>query len=185
MKKLLSILCAVLAALVLLTFAACDNGENNGVKITYFEDDYVPKYNDVLYDSAVKWISEDFQCNNLIYGARYDDGLKPEEPLTRTFIITEREQFENIFVENIAELEVDFDSEIMIVYTFATEYVSPAYILDMNLSGNTLTVDYTIPLILEAGSAVKPFQRWFVIKLDKLEVTSAVFNYYATYYKAI
>ncbi len=71
----------------------------------------------------------------------------------------------------------------LIVYTFGIEYVLPAHITDMNLSGNTLSIDYTIPLILNSGSAVRPFQRWFVIKLAKIEAISAVFNYNVTYNK--
>jgi hypothetical protein len=180
MKKIISIL---IMLLLTVTFAACSN-ENDGVKITYFEGDYVPKYNDVFYDSAVEWTNEDFKNVNAVRVVGFiDDDPETRLPATRTFIVTDREQFEEIFVKNIEELEVDFDSEMLIVYTFGTEYVLPAYILDMNLSDNELAIDYTIPQYLEAGSAATPFQRWFVIKLDKLEITTAVFKNKLTYYK--
>ncbi|MGN1103689.1 MAG: hypothetical protein ACI4QI_02320 [Candidatus Coproplasma sp.] len=177
MKKLLNIILILLSAA---TFAACGCNGN----IVYFKDDYVQKYNDVFYDSAADWISEDFQSENTVRvsGFIYDD-IETCLSSTKTFIVTDREQFNNIFVENIEELEVNFDSQMIIVYTFAAQYVLPAFILDMNINGETLTVDYTIPLYPNAGSATQPFQRWFVLILDKSEITSVGFNEKTTYYR--
>jgi hypothetical protein len=184
MKKIIAL---ILMALVATTFTACGNNDveiNKGEKITYFNNDYVPPYNAVLYDSAVELINEDFKNENSIRVVGFiDDAPETRLPATRTFIVADSEHYEEIFVKEVEECKVDFDSEMLIVYTFGTEYILPAYILDMNLSGNELAIDYTIPQYLEAGSAGTPFQRWFVIKLNKLEITTAVFENKLTYYK--
>ena len=93
-------------------------------------------------------------------------------PESRTFIVTDRTSFEKIISEDFAEFEVDFDNEMIIVYTFETMYVLPAKIADIELSGKTLTLNYNIELIPATGSARAPFQRWFIVKSDKLDITS-------------
>ena len=93
-------------------------------------------------------------------------------PESRTFIVTDRKNFERIFADDFSEFEIDFDSEMLIVYTFTTYYVLPAKIADIEWKEKTLTVNYNIELIPGAGSARAPFQRWLVVKLDKLDITT-------------
>ena len=93
-------------------------------------------------------------------------------PESRSFIITDRKSFEEIMIEEFKEFEVDFDKEMLLVYTFTTEYVLPAKIADVELNDKTLTVNYNIQLITGAGSARRPFQRWFIVKLNKLDIIS-------------
>lgn len=133
-------------------------------------------YNTVLYDSAVLWIKEDFQNNNLIKVIGFnDDNTENNLPSSRTFIVDNSDYFESIFIDDFSEFEVDFDSEMIIVYTFGIEYVLPAKIKKMTLSDKTLTVNYKIQTIPGTGSACQPFQRWFVIKMDKLDISSVQF----------
>lgn len=93
-------------------------------------------------------------------------------PESRSFIVTNRKSFERMIIDDFTEFEVDFDKEMLVVYTFATEYVLPAKIANVELTDRTLTVNYNIELIARAGSARRPFQRWFIVKLDKLDITS-------------
>lgn len=139
------------------------------------------RYNAVLYDSAANWINEEFRSKNRISGAYYDDGQMDDCPETRTFIVSDRENFESIFVEDFKEFEVDFAQEMLIVYTFSIAYVLPAKITKMLLSDETLTIDYSVELIAGTGSMVKPFQRWFVVKLDKLNISTVKFESYYEY----
>lgn len=162
MKKIIILL---IMAFCTLTFTACSTVER----------EYVLKYNAVLYDSFSNFIDEKFQSENLISGVVYDELDVNDCPKNRTFIVSERENFENIFVDGFSEFEVDFDSEMLVVYTFPTEYLLPANITNMTLNNEILTIEYSIALIDGAGSAVKPFQRWFVVKLDKLNISSVVF----------
>lgn len=134
------------------------------------------KHNAVLYDSSVNFINEKFQSQNLIRGSLDNDENKNDYPATRTFIVKNQEDFEKIFVYDFSEFEIDFDKEMLIVYTFLTEYVLPAKITNMTLNGETLTIEFSFDLIKGTGSAVRPFQRWFVIKLDNLNISSVVFT---------
>lgn len=93
-------------------------------------------------------------------------------PESRTFIITDRKNFEKIIIDDFSEFEVDFDKEMLIVYTFAIEYVLPAKIANVELNDKTLTVNYNIELTRGELSARAPYQRWFIVKLDKLDITS-------------
>lgn len=166
MKKMIILLLVALVALSTITFVACENKEN----------EYTPEYNAVLYDSAVEWIREDFQNENFIKHVGFiDDDSENELPTTRTFLITDNVSFENMFVDDFTGFEIDFDNEMLIVYTFAIEYVLPAKITKMALMEKTLTINYKINQISGTGSAVRPFQRWFVVKLDKLDISNAMF----------
>lgn len=93
-------------------------------------------------------------------------------PESRTFIVTDRKSFERIFVDDFLEFEIDFDSEMLIVYTFATHYVLPAKIANIELKEKILTVHYNIELNPGAGSAREKYQRWLIVKLDKQDITT-------------
>ena len=133
-------------------------------------------YNAVLYDSAVEWIQEDFKNENPIkaWGFMGDED-ENDNPKSRTFIVCDTEDFEKVFIDGFSEFEVDFESEMIIVYTFGSEYVLPATITNMKLKNKILTVDFKIQTIHGTGSAVIPYQRWFVIKLKKLNISSVQF----------
>ena len=102
-----------------------------------------------------------------------EEEISDSLPKSRTFIVTDRENFEKISVDNFTGFEVNFDNEMIIVHTFVTEYVLPAKIADIKLSDKTITINYHIGLIRNAGSARAPFQRWSIVKLDKLDITSS------------
>ena len=133
-------------------------------------------YNATFFDSAVEWIKEEFQNENPIKTVGFVGEDNGDDPLTRTFVVTDSNYFESIFVDNFSGFEVDFDNEMVVVYTFGTEYVLPATITNMTLTNATLTINYQIQLIPGAGSAVRPFQRWFVVKLDKMDISSVQFE---------
>ena len=161
MKKLLS-LCASLMGIVLsISLAGCSKD--------------LP-YHTELYDNAVSWIKEDFQTENPVRLAGFSDAEDTEQyPKTRTFIVSDETDYKKIFADDIDELKIDLSEKMLIVYTFSTEYVLPAKISKMQLDGDVLTVEYEIELIPGTGSATSPFQRWFILKLDKIDCASVNF----------
>lgn len=160
-RTLQTLICSILLVAMILSMAACAKN--------------LP-YNTVLYDNAAAWINEDFQNDNLIKVIGFiDDDTESDLPLSRTFMIDNRDDFESIFIHDFSEFEVDFDDEMIIVYTFGIEYILPAKINKMALSKKILTINYKIQTKPGTGSACQPFQRWFVIKLDKLDISSVQF----------
>lgn len=117
----------------------------------------------------------------LFFSILFCSACNENYPESRSFIITDRSSFEEIIVEDFKGFEVDFDKEMLLVYTFTTEYVLPAKIADIELRDKALTLNYDIQLITGVGSARRPFQRWFIVKLNKLDILS-VNNVVSTIY---
>lgn len=181
MKKLLILVAAMLMCLC--AFAGCtDGGKGQGTADTdKTSDDNIVKYNAVLYDNAEEWIDEDFRSNNRISGVYYQDGnYVTATEKERTFFVNSAEEYATIFAENNTELKVDFEKDMLIVYTFSIEYRLPVEISDINLADKTLSVNYKIkfPATDEnVGNACQPYQRWAVLKMDKSDIDSAEFKY--------
>ena len=134
----------------------------------------VKKYNAVLYERANDWVDKDFFKENKVrayyntHGDTYE--LQRNEPLSRTFIITSREEFDEIFPEY--PHSVDFDSEIMILYIFANKTHGENFKLrQMKLRDNVLTVkigfDGPDP---DKFYGSRPGPRFMLIKMDRVEI---------------
>ena len=173
MKKLLILGAALIMCLTL--FAGCANND--------------VKYNAVLYDDAESLIDEVFAKEHRVSGGgvHYQDGdystaTVPE----RTFFINSTEEYEEIFADS-AELEVDFDSQMLIVYTFSLEYKHPLRLKGTDLNDNTLAVTFEMKLVRGTDSVCQPYQRWEVLKMDKMEisaVTIEIDNKYVMWWEA-
>lgn len=164
-KKFLGIcattaLCLVMAA----GFAAC--GKN--------------QYHAVLYDNAEEWINEEYVNAHRTRGARYGENSESVAddscPETWTEIVKNQEKYLEIFSDAQEEFEVDFEKEMLIVYTFTTVYHRSCSLTKLKLKDETLTIGYKIPTMVGVGDASKPYQRFFVVKLDKLDLNAAEFT---------
>ena len=161
MKKLLSLGVLLMGIVLSISFVGCSEES---------------PYHTELYDNAVSWLREDFQTENPVRVAGFSDVEDDKQyPKTRTFIVSDETEYEKIFLDDIAELDVNLSEKMLIVYTFSIEYVRPAKISKMHLDGDVLTVEYEIELIPGTGNAVSPFQRWFILKLDKINFSSVNF----------
>ncbi len=139
------------------------------------ESDVQPFGTLAFYDNAVEWVKEDFRNENLLRGVSYiDDNSENKLPQTRTFIVREQDRFEEIFVDSIEELNIDFNSEMILVYTFTSIYIAPAKI-DISID-DSITITYQFQLKAGTGSATNPFQRWFVVVIDKEDYSSVIFE---------
>ena len=133
-------------------------------------------YHATLYDSADGWIQEKFiNANPLSF-----DGGKTY-PIKRVFVVNDKAQYDRIFVQNIEELAVDFDTQMLIVYTFVDTTRKNRQLVDMNLKDGVLEITYKKEKPIKeyfapVGDTCMPYLRWFVVKMDKLNSQAVVFN---------
>jgi len=134
------------------------------------------KYHATLYDAAGEWINEDFQKENIL---RFHGGSA--YPKNRVFIVNTQADYDQIFVPDAEGLSVDFDTQMLIVYTFTDENRRNKQIVGMNLNDGVLKITYKKekPIkeyFVPVGDTCNPYQQWFVVKMDKLAVDSVVFE---------
>ena len=126
-------------------------------------------------------IRTDFAENNRISVARYfneDDPENPrfrvdDAPKTRTFIVRNKEMYDEIFSDD--EYFVDFDNEMLIVYTCTDLYRGENYELDkITVGEENLKVYYKMHMSLwrqinsvltDPLYACAPFQRYYALRL--------------------
>ena len=142
------------------------------------------KYKAELYNVDEKFIRTDFAENNRISGSLYknDDSSSSnsyfeveDAPKTRTFIVRNKETYDEIFFAD--EYLVDFDNEMLIVYTCTDLYRGENYELDkITVGEENLKVYYKMHMSLwrQIKSvltgplyACAPFQRYYALKLKK------------------
>ncbi len=142
-----------------------------------------PLNTQVLNGNASEMIDKTFYDQNYTYGAYYndyedgktklDDASYPKE---RTFLITNQQEYDRVFASD-TDLNVDFSSEMLAVYTFTAEYVREIRIDEVAVDGQRLCIDLSMIKPRQgAGDAVMPYQRYVVIKLDKTDVTEVEIN---------
>lgn len=132
----------------------------------------------MLYDNAAEWINTQFASENLTRGIHYDEqDFYTDEtyPASRTFIVNNRERYDEIFIAGIQELDIDFDTQMLVVYTFTTVYHRNNRIKKTEVKNQVLTISYKMEEKFGVGDASMPYQRWFVVKLDALYITSVEF----------
>ncbi|WP_285819603.1 hypothetical protein [Bacteroides acidifaciens] len=137
------------------------------------------KYNASLFDDAGGWIKEEFANDNLICGVYYEDMdfiADDSYPKARTFIVDNQEKYDQILLADITELDVNFEKQMLVVYTFTTIYHRKNSIKNLSVHNQTLNINYKMESKFGVGDASQPYQRWFVVKLDTLEITSVDFE---------
>ncbi|MBQ8432319.1 MAG: hypothetical protein IJX28_05500 [Clostridia bacterium] len=130
-------------------------------------------YHAELYDLAVEWIDEEFAKEHpvRVLGASEEDDPNPK---FRTFLVDSQDEYNEIFKDG--QPSVDFNTQMLVIYTFSTEYHRENRITDLELADGVLRITYEMEKKYGVGDASMPYQRWFVVKLDKLEVSSVVFE---------
>lgn len=154
---------ALMSLLMLFTFCACGASHNATV----------------VHDQATEWINEAFLTEHYTGGIYLDemDTVTDRDfyPDSRTFIVDSQEDYDEIFRSDAA-IEVDFETEMLLVCTFTSHYVRPVVITALRRQGSTLSVILkekraSSGLALTVGAACAPYQRYVVLRLDKLTVT--------------
>ena len=172
MKKLLSMVAISLAVLgICLAFSACG----------------IINYNGVVIDSGIEFTS-DFLKSSITYGAWCEkEDYNPEvdeergwydseSPETRTYIVREQSEADEIFTEIPA---VDFKNEMLLVYCWTEIYNSRPVILKSAIlhENNVLKIEFTLKKPTgQVGDASMPTRRILVVKMDKLNISSVEFS---------
>ncbi len=141
-------------------------------------------YNAYWDSHANKCISQEFMDNNHVRGAYYryenydgyDDGYYDEtSPGNRTYIITEEQEFEKIFTKYPGI--VDFDKRTVILYIFSDCSPRQYFLKDIYREDGTLIVKYELErYIIPVGDATMPYQRCFMLIMDKTEFNEVKFE---------
>lgn len=145
------------------------------------------KYNAVLYSNANEWIDETFLKNNrvkayylnenYIYGESdpsdkyiYDTTA----PSSRVFIIKDEDSYNRIFSNS--QLYIDFEKEMVILYIFSDVNPTREYKLKkIEVNDEILTVKTELER-KNVDDATMPYQRCFVIKMNKVEINEVNFE---------
>ena len=132
-------------------------------------------YNAVIYDDAAGMIDDNFKASHATAGSYAGGDDSDSLPESYIFTLASEEEYSGIFAED-ADLAVDFGEQMLVVYTFTAEYVHPIELTGVVIDGEDLRLEGTIELVMNTGSACQPYQRWVVVRLDKLSVSSVSFQ---------
>lgn len=192
MKKLAIIISLIIALTFL--FTACDGeslyyGENapekhNSAENTlsseeggWTENCETAELNgSTLYYSAQKYATEAF-LQEMRTSDPMDKGIEePEYPYSVTREIRTQEDFEKCF-DSFPE-PVDFENEMLLVYSFTSVYMaSPYELVNIVFTGSLLTVDVNLLSVLYTGSTTAPAQRLFAVKTFRIFPDKIEFNF--------
>ncbi len=152
-------------------------------------DYYVHKYGATLHCYVDEWIKDDFLFENKVKNAAYPDpdyieGVSvhthisdPDAPKTRTFFIYDKAEFDRIF--DNCPLTVDFEKEMLVLNIDSDTKPQNDYRLnEMKIENRVLTLKASpmpnVLFFLNASTA--PYARCFVLRMDKTDITEAVFD---------
>lgn len=125
------------------------------------------------YNYSGEWLNENFVKNNYTAWSNHEGVLIDGSfPKSRTFVIKSEEEKCKI-LNGYFDVEVNFEREMLIIYTWTTDYRRPCYIKSLELKDEILCINFYVksspPL---TGGSCMSYQRWFVIKLDLLSTSS-------------
>ena len=122
-----------------------------------------------MYDQAGSWIREDFAAEHEVW--------YKSDPRDYTFIVDSKKEYDEIFISGIDELDIDFDKKMIIVHTFTDTYVVECRIKGIYVTGKRLKINYVEKTPIGARLCMcSPYQRWFVIEINKTDIESIEFE---------
>ena len=143
-------------------------------------------FNALLFDNAGKWINLDFQKENLtqgVWGGLYFNGeyIETDEtyPMEKIFIIDNQTEFDTIF--NVFPPGVNFEKDIILLWVFTNITMRPVVIERVKLENERLNIGLKYVRLAPPGkpnepNATVPQMRWFVIKMEKLDIDTVEFS---------
>ena len=135
------------------------------------------KYNVTVVESGLMF--KDYLKDGMISGV-YDHSkgewiIDETLPRSRTFIIKEQNEFEDIFCD--VPSWIDFNKEMLLVYIFPSSYGRPCKFKSVKTDGEILEIYFTMGKSKSGyGDAGSPQRRIFAIKMKKLEIVAVEFN---------
>lgn len=132
-------------------------------------DDADIPYNAVLYDDAGEWINIEFKAANATAGVIPGDDALPK---SRAWLIATPADYDGMLMGT--PFNCDFDNQMLVLYTFTTAYVRTVKLTKASKNDSVLDIEFEMVKPKgTGGGAVRDYQRWLLIKLDKIEVDSA------------
>ena len=96
----------------------------------------------------------------------------PKAP-ERSFIITEEEEYSRILADS--PISIDFDREMVVLYTCADTSQREYRMKELAFSDKTLTVSVKLKY-RNVNDSVMPYQRWFMLVTKKTEISEVKFE---------
>ncbi len=127
-------------------------------------------YHAKLYDNIEEQLKEEFKNDNVVELAA--DG---EYPTKRFFMIDTQEQFDEIFCADNHDIEVDFASQMLVIYTFIDIYRRRNELAKVYTDDNTLFIKVKMEKKSGIGDATSPYQHWLGVVLDKMTIDHVEF----------
>ncbi len=162
MKK---IICGILCIIALLSFSGCE---------------HVRKLK--VYDNVEDYVKTEFiEQNQVEFPFVSADGTKPQYPKERVFAINNQEEYDTVFSQAVPGLDVDYDNEMLILYTFSCINKRDFKITSSDFEEGKLEFEFVMyrPFDIFLGpDTCIPYQRFVLIKLNRLAVYSIEFDEY-------
>ena len=133
------------------------------------------KYHAEFYDDVEEFMNDEFL--NFSGGQEY---IKDEtSPSARTFIVTNKEEYVQIFDE--FPEKIDFTNQLIIVYMFVTTTPRNFEMTDLSLKEGVLRVSYKVEMSIgdrlhSIKDDVMAYRRCFALVMDKTDITTAEFE---------
>lgn len=105
-----------------------------------------------------------------------DDALLPKK---RFFLVTSQGEFDETFATEAEGPKVELETQMLVVYTFVSTDHQKNRLVSIALENQTLDVAYDVEspcTIVPCGYVSSPYQRWFVLQLDRLDVVDVTFH---------
>ena len=137
------------------------------------------------YDDLKAYINENFLEENKIFGAFYETyseeygkeyvQLEDEAfPRTRTFIIKNQSEFDNVFIEKPQGPNIDFENQMLIIHSDTTIYSRPIKLQTLKVDETVLTVKMKMNDGKHGvADAAMPCQMYLFVVMDKVDITTA------------
>ena len=146
------------------------------------------KYHAEFYDDVEEFMNDEFLKENRVGQAFYpaDDFSGGQEyikdetsPSARTFIVTNKEEYVQIFDE--FPEKIDFTNQLIIVYMFVTTTPRNFEMTDLSLKEGVLRVSYKVEMSIgdrlhSIKDDVMAYRRCFALVMDKTDITTAEFE---------
>ena len=148
--------------------------------------DEAKKYHAEFYDDVEEFMNDEFLKENRVGNAYYPNEYYIEgvnerfiydetSPRTRTFIVTDEEEFAKMFDSFPAE--IDFASQMLVVYMFRVINSRDYYLRELTVKDGVLNVTLEEEHISpDVADTTMPGCRCVAIVMDKTEIKSANFN---------
>lgn len=167
--------------LLSITFVGCSVQRYDAEIYSYVNDRLVPTFLENNKLSGISYTNPEYDEDEALKDDNYAVPKYlgyPDAPTSRTFIITDEETFNSMYVEGA--LEVDFEKEMVILYMYRTStHRSRVFKIDkIEVEGDTLNIYFKQKFDKDkigVSDAVMRYQRCMTVKMKKIEVSTVNF----------